>query len=110
MGFGGNGSGGGSVAGSSDVALSGPANNEVLTYDSTSSKWKNAVVSGGVSGPITVESLPAGVTLSLLFTGGVWPARPTERTDILVQWIDNTGNASVPEGALVGDIVIRDVS
>jgi hypothetical protein len=41
MGFGGSG-GSGSVAGSSDVALNSPANQEVLTYDSAVSKWKNA--------------------------------------------------------------------
>lgn len=108
MGFGGSG-GGGSVAGSSDVALNGPLNNDVLTYDSASSKWKNAVSVGG-GGAVSVQNLPAGTTLSLLFAGGVWPARPTSRTDILVQWIDSTGSASVPEGALVGDLVIRDVS
>ncbi len=42
MGFGGSGGGSGSVAGSSDVALNNPVNNNVLTYDSSSSKWKNA--------------------------------------------------------------------
>ncbi len=46
MGFGGG--GGGSVAGSSDVALNSPVNQDVLTYDSSTSKWKNAVATGGV--------------------------------------------------------------
>ena len=47
MGFGGGGSG--SVAGSSDVALNSPVNQDVLTYDSSVSKWKNAVATGGVT-------------------------------------------------------------
>jgi hypothetical protein len=47
MGFGGG--GGGSVASSSDVALNSPVNQDVLTYDSSVSKWKNAVATGGVT-------------------------------------------------------------
>ncbi|MDB5181082.1 MAG: hypothetical protein JWO54_845 [Candidatus Saccharibacteria bacterium] len=35
MGFGGSGGGSGSISGSSDVALSSPANSQVLTFDST---------------------------------------------------------------------------
>jgi hypothetical protein len=42
MGFGSSGGSGGSIAGSNDVALNGPLNTEVLSYDAASSKWKNA--------------------------------------------------------------------
>jgi hypothetical protein len=42
MGFGNGGSGGGSIASSNDVALNNPTSTEVLSYDATTSKWKNA--------------------------------------------------------------------
>ncbi len=60
MGFGGSG-GGGSLSGSSDVALNSPANNEVLTYDTSTSKWKNAT--GAVS-TATQNALNAKAALS----------------------------------------------
>lgn len=41
-------------------------------------------VTGG-SSP-TYANLPAGTTLTILKTSGTWPARPTSRTDIVVQW------------------------
>lgn len=84
MGFGGSGGGGGSIASSSDVALNSPTNAQALTYDSATAKWKNATVSGG-SSP-TVETIPAGSTLTVQKSGGIWPARPTARTDVVVQW------------------------
>ena len=56
MGFGGSGGGGGgSVASSSDVALNSPTNNQVLTYDSSLAKWKNAT--GGSGGGVDVETV-----------------------------------------------------
>lgn len=48
MGFGGSSGGSGSVSGSSDVALSAPATDQVLTYDGTTSKWKNKAAASGV--------------------------------------------------------------
>lgn len=36
---------GGDISGADDVALSNPANNQVLTYDGTIAKWKNAAAS-----------------------------------------------------------------
>jgi hypothetical protein len=42
MGFGSGGGGSGGIAGSNDVALNNPVNTEVLSYDSSTSKWKNA--------------------------------------------------------------------
>ncbi len=49
MGFGGSGSGGGTIAGSGDVALNSPANNNVLRYDSGTAKWTNGTVGSGQS-------------------------------------------------------------
>lgn len=55
----------------------------------------------------TIADLPAGSTLSVRYTGAVWPSRPTARTDVTVQWIDTTGNAASPAGALSGDVLIQ---
>jgi hypothetical protein len=49
MGFGGSGSGGGTIAGAGDVALNSPANNNVLKYDSATSKWTNGTGGTGQS-------------------------------------------------------------
>ena len=48
MGFGGSGGGSnGNIAGSSDVALNNVANDQVLAYNSTVSKWQNKTPAGG---------------------------------------------------------------
>lgn len=47
---GGSGGGGGSVASSSDVALSTLTNDQVLTYNSSTSKWANKNPTGGGGG------------------------------------------------------------
>jgi len=147
MSFGGGGSGSSRISTSQDVALNNPANNDVLTYDSTLGKWKNAISTGGAvssvagkTGAVTLAAadvglgnvdntsdankpissatqtalnakvssslvnaangvagldasillpialLPAGSTLTVQKSGGVWPARPTSRSDITVQW------------------------
>lgn len=52
---GGGGGGSTTLAGLSDVALSSVANNDVLTYDSTLGKWKNAAGGGGGGGSIPDE-------------------------------------------------------
>jgi hypothetical protein len=70
--------GGGGISGASDVALSSVADNHILAYNGAVAKWRNQA--------ITVESLPAGSTLTVNKTTGTWPARPTARTDITVQW------------------------
>lgn len=50
MGFGGSGGGSnGNIAGSTDVALSNVANDQVLTYNTSTSKWQNKAPSGGTS-------------------------------------------------------------
>lgn len=58
----------------------------------------------------TVADIPAGSTLSVVFNGS-WPARPTSRTDVVVQWLDFTGTAGAPSAGLENvDIVIQDSS
>lgn len=45
MGFSGSGGGGSTnISGLSDVALNNPVKDDMLTYDTTSTKWKNAPV------------------------------------------------------------------
>ncbi len=48
MSFGG-GSGSSSIAGSTDVVLNSPANNQVLGYNSSLAKWQNQTASGGAA-------------------------------------------------------------
>lgn len=60
MGFGSGGGGAASIGTSTDVALSNPANNQVLTYDSGVGKWVNAATSVTLSG---VVSGPSGTTV-----------------------------------------------
>lgn len=38
------------------------------------------------SGSFGHGTLPAGTTLTVVKSAGVWPARPTSRNDIIVQW------------------------
>jgi len=57
---------GGSISGADDVAISNAADNQVLTYDSSTQLWRNeAVASGGVILPWVVicPVLPAMLSL-----------------------------------------------
>lgn len=58
----------------------------------------------------TLANLPAGTTITVLRAGGgVWPARPTARTDVTVVWADLTGLAAAnPDGYVAGSDVILD--
>ncbi len=55
MGFGAGGGGGGAIGTATDVALSNPSNNQVLTYDGTTGKWKNMAASSGFADPTTAK-------------------------------------------------------
>jgi len=65
MGFGSNGNGSASISTASDAALNNPINNDILTYDSGTSKWKNAVGSSAV----TVSTQTSSYTLTLSDSG-----------------------------------------
>lgn len=54
MGYGGASGGSGSIASSSDVALNGPTDSQVLAYDGTTSKWKNQTIATGGTDLTTV--------------------------------------------------------
>jgi hypothetical protein len=61
MSFGGGSGGSGKIATSQDVALNNPLEGDLLTYDGTLAKWKNAVAPGGAAGSldwINVKSAP----------------------------------------------------
>ncbi len=110
MSFGGGGGGSGSIHTDSDVVLNNPATNDVLTYDAGLGKWKNAAASGGAP---TYANLPAGTTLTVQKTSGTWPARPTSRTDIIVQWKGPDPSPNIVEsgtGGMLDNIDIRFVT
>ena len=106
MGFGSSG-GSSSIAGSSDVALNAPVNSDVLTYDTSTSKWKNAVAVGGA---VSYATLPAWTTLTVFKSGSNWPARPTSRADIVVQWRGPDPSPSIVSsgtGGMLDNVDIR---
>ena len=56
-----------------------------------------------------VADMPPGTTLSVIYNGSAWPARPTARTDVIVQWIDYLGTSATPSGGVSGvDLYIKD--
>ncbi|MGB4759558.1 MAG: hypothetical protein WBP26_05900 [Candidatus Saccharimonadales bacterium] len=73
------------ISSATDVALNNPSNNQILVYDGTVGKWKNAAAPGG---SIDYSGLPAGTNISADYDIGSasYPARPTNRTDIIVIW------------------------
>lgn len=88
--------GGGSVSGSSDVALNNTVHNDILTYDGTISKWKNAQVAqplGTMSNPVTDSTAvrPSGVPIV------VWRTDTTPVNALAGDWIflpDNSGEGA----------------
>lgn len=111
MSFGGSGgSGSSSVAASTDVLLSNPANGQVLAYDGTSAKWTNQTQSGGSP---TYDNLPAGTTLTVTKSGTTWPSRPTARGDIVVQWKGPDPSPSIVStgtGGMLDNVDVRFVT
>ncbi|MGB4759386.1 MAG: hypothetical protein WBP26_05020 [Candidatus Saccharimonadales bacterium] len=110
MGFRGN-DNSGSLGSSNDVALSNLANGQTLAYDSAAGKWKNAEASGG--SPPTLANLPAGTTITVAKSGGTWPARPTSRSDIVVQWKGPDPSPSIVSsgtGGMLDNVDIRFVT
>lgn len=68
----------------------------------------------GATGPqgdpatVNYTTIPAGSTLSVIYNGSSWPARPTSRTDVVVNWLDFTGTAAAPPGAVASkDLVFK---
>jgi len=98
MGFGAGSGGSNSIASGTDVSLNNPANNEALVYNTSTSKWQNAAQSS--SAPVTFATVPGYSTFTVTGTSTV--ARPSNRADIVFQFITTDGLA--PTNALTGDI------
>lgn len=99
-----------SISGADDTFLASPSNNQVLTYDSGTAKWVNAASQGGTP---TYANLPAGSTITVAKSGGTWPARPTSRSDIVVQWKGPDPSPSIVSsgtGGMLDDVDIRFVT
>lgn len=98
MGFGGSGGGSGSVAGSSDVALNNPADSQVLSYNASTSKWKNATITQG-----------GGATAGFVYyttASSSWPSRPVSATPVM--WVSTTDSTALqPTDMVIGDMWVR---
>ncbi len=94
MGFGG-GSGGSSTIGSAtDVALSNPSNGQVLAYDGSVGKWKNAAASGGSSFTAAKDTAASGaVTLTAGTSAQLTKFTGTLTADRTVTLSGTTANA-----------------
>ena len=90
MGF--NPGGGGGIAGASDVALSSPANNQLLAYEASSAKWKNA-------GATVNTSVKTGnYTLGLQDAGTVVEVNSSNAATVT---IPNNSAVAFPTGTLI---------
>ncbi len=67
--------------------LSGSATTPTVPGLATKANTSHTHVASDVtSGTFDYTLLPAGTTLTVIKSAGVWPARPTSRSDIIVQW------------------------
>lgn len=91
---------GGAISGATDVALSNPANNQALVYDTSVAKWKNGSVAASVSVGIQIWTGTNGT--------GSWSARPSGHTYVEA-FSDGTAGSSrdpsapAPTGSQNGD-------
>lgn len=63
------------------TTLAAGANTTITVDDAT-----NTVTIASPGGGGTVATIPAGSTLTVQKSGSTWPARPTARADVFVQW------------------------
>lgn len=56
-----------------------------------------------------IADLPSGTTITVLYTGTAWPARPTSRTDVTVIWVGGT-EATPPPGESTADLWFKDIT
>lgn len=77
-----------------------PAANQVLSWNGSALAWATPASGGG---SVTYDTLPANMVVVVRKdeAAGTWPARPTSRTDLVVDW---TGTDPGPvSGMLTGD-------
>jgi hypothetical protein len=77
-----------SVAAGAAIGLSKLATDPLARANHTGTQTAATIsdFAAAVAAALTVENLPAGTTLTVLKNAGTWPARPTARADIIVQW------------------------
>lgn len=64
-------------------------------------------------GSTSYATLPAGTTLTVVKTGSTWPARPTSRADLIVQWKGadpSPGIVSSGTGGMLDGVDVRFVT
>lgn len=62
------------------------------------------------TGSLEYSLLPAGTTITVVKTVGVWPSRPTSRADIIVQWKGPDPSPAIVSsgtGGMLDDVDIR---
>ncbi|MBL8121551.1 hypothetical protein JNM87_02270 [Candidatus Saccharibacteria bacterium] len=82
-----------------------PTSGHVLSWDGSGLAWV-----AQSSGSVTIADLPAGTTLTVSKSAGVWPARPTSRSDIVVQWKGPDPSPSIVSsgtGGMLDNVDIR---
>lgn len=79
----GGGGGSGSISGSTDVFLNNVADDEVLTYDSGTSKWRNEISSGLPTGGATSQVVTKATNLDL---DTEWADTATLSNDVPLGW------------------------
>lgn len=79
------------------TAVSSPASGDSFLYPATGAVWRYSGTSwvsggtlagtatGGGESP-TLANIPAGSTITVSKVGLSWPSRPTDRSDVVVQW------------------------
>jgi hypothetical protein len=97
----------GATANSTDAFLLGRANHTGTQPQSSITNLTNDLAA---KAPLAhshgIADMPAGTIIAAKWTGSAWPARPTSRTDITVQWIGGS-EGSPPTGGISGDVWIR---
>ncbi len=86
-----------------DSSLTNAFADKTATANSLSSLGSRVTtVEGAVGSQVTIAALPAGTTLTVMKSSGVWPARPTSRSDIIVHWKGAEPSPSIVSSGTAG--------
>jgi len=86
-----------------------PASDQVLSWDGSALTW----VTPAAGGAPTYANIPAGSTITVAKSAGTWPARPTSRNDVVVQWKGPDPSPSIVSsgtGGMLDNVDIRFVT
>lgn len=97
------------------IRLSGDLGGTALTptvpgLASKASSTHTHAASDITSGALSYALLPAATTLTVVKSAGVWPSRPTSRSDIIVQWKGPDPSPSIVSsgtGGMLDNVDIR---